>query len=182
MGTDATMSALKFVTLVAIVALCAAEHPMPGKVIDLTPKNIDVFLNGERPALVMFYATWCPHCKNFKPEYEKLANAVGQDYLIGRVDGETYSDLADDYQISGYPTLKLIRQDKQQGTSKSAAAEEYEGAMREAAVEQWLKSSAKSPQGTVAKIDMKHLHPELEAIMAVDGRCMRAEKSLYAGH
>merc|ERR1712023_132045 len=181
MGTDATMSALKFVTLVAIVALCAAEHPMPGKIVDLTDKNINVFLNGERPALVLFYATWCPHCKSFKPEYEKLAQAVGSDYLIGRVDGETYSELADDYQISGYPTIKLLRADKQTGQMASNA-EEYEGAMRENAVEQWLRSSAKSPQGTVAKIDMKHLHPELEAILAVEGKCMRSERSLYAGH
>ena len=49
---------------------------------------------------------------------------MGQDYLIGRVDGETYSDLADEYQVSGYPTIKLLRADKQTGTTKSAAAEE----------------------------------------------------------
>ena len=53
---------------------------------------------------------------------------------------------------------------------------------KETAVEQWLRSSAKLSQGTVAKLEMTHLHPELEAIIATEGRCMRSERSLYAGH
>merc|ERR1712054_500578 len=147
------MAILKIFALAALAVLCAAEHPMPGRVVDLTAKNFKTFMNGERPALVLFYATWCPHCKSFKPEYEKLAKSVGQDFLIARVDGETYGDLADEYDISGYPTIKLLRKEKQKdGAAKMA--EEYESSMNAAAVEQWLKSSAAGTQGTVNKLEM----------------------------
>merc|ERR1712070_243611 len=168
--------------LVALLALVAAEHPMPGKVVDLTDKNFKTFLNGERPAVVLFYATWCPHCKSFKPEYEKLAQAMGNDIIVGRVDGETYVTLADDYDISGYPTIKLLRADKQTLADANKQAEEYEGAMRESAVEQWLKSSTTASQGTIQRLEMKHLHPEIENIMSIQGRCYRTEKALYVGH
>lgn len=155
---------------------------MPGQVVDLTDKNFNVFVNGERPAVLLFYATWCPHCKSFKPEYESLAKAMGNDVLVARVDGETYGDLADDYDISGYPTVKLLRADKQKQVNAAKLSEEYDGAMKESAVEQWLKGSAVASQGTIQKIEMKHLHPELESIMAMQGKCYRAEKSLYVGH
>merc|ERR1711988_378582 len=136
-----TMMMMKIVAALALLALVSAEHPMPGKVIDMTNKNFKTFLNGERPAMILFYATWCPHCKSMKADYEAVAQAVGSDYIIGRVDGETYGDLADEYDISGYPTIKLLRKEKQKdGAAKMA--EEYESSMNAAAVEQWLKSSA----------------------------------------
>merc|ERR1712226_1022428 len=173
---------MKIVAALALLALVSAEHPMPGKVIDMTNKNFKTFINGERPAMVLFYATWCPHCKSMKADYEAVAAAVGSDYIIGRVDGETYGELADEYDISGYPTIKLLRADKQSGPGAAKQSEEYEGSMKATSIEQWLKSSATSTQGTVAKLEMKHLHPDLESIMSVQGKCYRAEKSLYVGH
>jgi len=165
-----------------VTNLVQSDHPMPGKVVDLTDKNFKTFMNGDRPALILFYATWCPHCKSFKPEFEKVAKDVGSDYLIGRVDGETYGDLADDFDISGYPTIKLLRKEAQSAPDFAKKSEEYESSMNAGAVEQWLKSSAGGTQGSVHHLEMLHLHPDLERLMAVQGRCYRSERALYEGH
>lgn len=66
----------------------------------------------------LFYADWCPHCQNFKPEWKKV-----QDELNGKVmengltpklvsvDCEANPDLAKKYEINGYPTIKVIKPD-----------------------------------------------------------------------
>eukprot|EP00301_Raphidiophrys_heterophryoidea_P022100 c6340_g1_i1.p1 GENE.c6340_g1_i1~~c6340_g1_i1.p1 ORF type:complete len:184 (+),score=54.93 c6340_g1_i1:34-552(+) len=170
-----------FKTLVVIAALAfvaSAEHPAPGKVIELTNDNFATVLNGELPTIVEFYATWCPHCKSFKSEYENVAATVGGQFIVARLDGEKFSSLADQFQITGYPTVKLLRKGVK-GTEASKA-EEYEGRMKRASLEQWLKTST-AASGAQSHIQMSHLQPELESIIAHPDRCYRTERSLYVG-
>lgn len=64
--------------------------------------------------LVQFYAPWCGHCQNFAPTYQKLARVLNGIVSVAAIDAtdDTTKRIAADYQVSGYPTLKLFGGDK----------------------------------------------------------------------
>jgi len=82
-------------------------------------------LNSKKSALVEFFAPWCGHCKNLAPTYEKVAKTFVNDknVVIGSVDATVEKGLAENYSISGYPTIKYFAAD---GT-----VEDYEGGRSE---------------------------------------------------
>jgi thiol-disulfide isomerase/thioredoxin len=63
--------------------------------------------------LLFFYTDWCPHCKTAKPIWEDLKkttpmiNNIKIHYID--VDCETERAKAADYNVEGYPTIKLIK-------------------------------------------------------------------------
>jgi thiol-disulfide isomerase/thioredoxin len=64
----------------------------------------------------MFYAEWCPHCQTAKPEIQKLEdllNAKNSEInnikvKVERINCEDEKELANKYNITGYPTFKLL--------------------------------------------------------------------------
>tara|TARA_A100001015_G_C14895353_1_gene674173 strand:- start:195 stop:671 length:477 start_codon:yes stop_codon:yes gene_type:complete len=67
--------------------------------------------------LYFFYTTWCPHCKAANPELDKLKNLIkngvkGVTVAIVNVDCDKDTEIADQYDITGYPTIKLIYENK----------------------------------------------------------------------
>uniref|UniRef100_A0A1I7T947 Protein disulfide-isomerase A4 n=1 Tax=Caenorhabditis tropicalis TaxID=1561998 RepID=A0A1I7T947_9PELO len=86
--------------------------PPPEEVITLTTENFDDFISNNELVLVEFYAPWCGHCKKLAPEYEKAAQklkAQGSKVRLGKVDATIEKDLGTKYGVSGYPTMKIIR-------------------------------------------------------------------------
>ncbi len=63
----------------------------------------------EQPALVDFYATWCPPCKMLSPVLDKLAEEFTGRVKIVKVNVEEEYPLAARYGISGVPTLMLFK-------------------------------------------------------------------------
>ena len=71
---------------------------------------------GNEASFVMFYADWCPHCQNAKPVVKELSEELKENnskvnnrkVRIIQVNCEEEQELAKKYDISGYPTFKLL--------------------------------------------------------------------------
>lgn len=60
--------------------------------------------------LVEFYTDWCGFCKKQKPILDDLSkNGV----WIGMLNADNFSDIADEYKISGFPSFILFKDGKQ---------------------------------------------------------------------
>lgn len=57
--------------------------------------------------VVGFLASWCGHCQQFKPDFEKAAKALSGVVNVGEVD-ENQQELMGKFGIKGFPTLKVF--------------------------------------------------------------------------
>jgi cytochrome c biogenesis protein CcmG, thiol:disulfide interchange protein DsbE len=118
--------------VLALVALptIAAERALgwQGKGADGKPINFDPD-HLQRPAIILFWATWCPYCEELMPYLQKVYNAAGRGkldvYAIDiKEDGDPVAALkerklsftlvldgdaiADQYGVKGTPGLFLV--------------------------------------------------------------------------
>ena len=95
---------------------------------EVQAESLEDELSSSDKSLVMFYADWCGHCKKLKPIWDETAKEVneaeGSSVKMIKVNcgepnkNETHKAIMKKYEISGYPTIKLI-----EGTKVT----EYEG-------------------------------------------------------
>lgn len=54
----------------------------------------------------------CGHCKQFAPEYEKIAQTLKENdppIPVAKVDATKESTLGSKFEVSGYPTIKILK-------------------------------------------------------------------------
>lgn len=67
-------------------------------------RTIDAVLRGTfGPAVVMFYADWCTHCKNMMEAFEAAAAVAGVPFV--KIQGHQAPITSQQFGVTGYPTL-----------------------------------------------------------------------------
>ena len=84
--------------------------PPPSVVLQLTMDNFTKTAKTKDLMLAWFYAPWCKHCKQLEPEMEGAAGELeGWGVTVAKVDGTREKELADQYNVAGWPTIKMFR-------------------------------------------------------------------------
>lgn len=77
----------------------------------VTPEEFDSkVLNSDKKTLVLFYASWCPYCANFKPLFE--SSNVNNTKKIGALIDEDENPLWDKFNIQAVPTMIVFEKGK----------------------------------------------------------------------
>lgn len=71
-------------------------------------QEFDRLLKAPEPTVVLFWATWCPFCRRFKPEFDRLSREIPCRSAAVYLDDES-NPLWDDYAVDVVPTLMLLR-------------------------------------------------------------------------
>lgn len=88
-------------------------EPPIDQVLILTSENFTQVVSSSELMLVEFYAPWCGHCKRLAPDYSKAAKDLMEHGIaLAKVDATQETDLAQQYGVTGYPTLKVMRSGK----------------------------------------------------------------------
>ena len=83
---------------------------MSDKITELDSSNFEsTVTQGTVPVVVDFWAPWCGPCKAIAPILEDLANKLGDEVRICKVNVENNSDIASKYDIRAIPTILIFK-------------------------------------------------------------------------
>jgi len=141
---------MKFL-LVGLLAASVFAHDFETEesVIVGTADNFDDVLAASSHVLVEFYAPWCGHCKSLAPEYAKAAQQLekdGSNVLLVKVDATVHGELAKEFGVGGYPTLKWFKGDRKNPM-------DYKGGRKEAEIVSWVTKKSGPPAVPVEGAD-----------------------------
>ncbi|KII63574.1 putative protein disulfide-isomerase A6 [Thelohanellus kitauei] len=93
--------------------------------------------NSEHHHLVEFYAPWCGHCKKLAPEWKDAAKMLRGKVVLAAVDCTVNTNLASEFGIKGFPTIKFI---PAKSKNPLSAALEYDGGRTAQAIVHWAEN------------------------------------------
>jgi thioredoxin 1 len=100
---------------------------------EITTSNFNEIVNGGKPVVIDFWATWCGPCRRVAPIMEELAADYEGKVVVGKVDVEEQDELAAQFGIRNIPTVLFVKDgqvvDKVVGAMPKSAYEEKINAM-----------------------------------------------------
>jgi thioredoxin len=75
------------------------------QLLELSERNFDDVVAGDKPVLVDFWATWCGPCQFMLPIFDKLARKYGQKVKFGRLNVDDNQGIAMRFDVYAIPTF-----------------------------------------------------------------------------
>ena len=69
-------------------------------------------INGDKPVLVDFFATWCGPCKAMSPVVESVSKEMIVQARVLKIDVDKNQSLAAQYQVKAVPTFMIYKSGK----------------------------------------------------------------------
>ncbi len=83
---------------------------MSGKIVTVSDAEFESsVVQGDKPALIDFWAEWCQPCKMLAPTVEEIAGEYEEKILVGKLNVDDNPATATKYGIRGIPTLLLFK-------------------------------------------------------------------------
>jgi len=144
------------VLLLAVLALSAYAVDESAVTVIAGKADFDAALASADLVMVEFYAPWCGHCKELTPKYAEAAATLAKgdaSIKMAKLDAtdEANAELAQEFKIKGFPTLKVFRK------ADTAAPMDYQGARTADGLVAWLTEAIKPATTSVTSADVKEL-------------------------
>jgi thioredoxin 1 len=93
---------------------------MPTKAITDSSFQTDV-ISADKPVLVDFWAEWCGPCKMIGPALEEIADELGEQVTIAKINIDENPEAPGKYGVRGIPTMILFKNGQPTATKVGAA-------------------------------------------------------------
>ncbi|KAI8803172.1 thioredoxin-like domain-containing protein [Cladochytrium replicatum] len=122
------MRVAAFLAAFALLGATAATDTK-SDVVSLTKDTFSKFVEDEKLSLIEFFAPWCA----LAPEYEVAATELKDKIPIAKVDCTVETEVCEQLEVRGYPTLKVFRDGK---------PSDYKGARKADSIVSYMKKQA----------------------------------------
>merc|ERR1712071_418353 len=148
--------------VLAVAAVSAVDFKTEKGVLVLGGDDFNAAVEHYDYVLAEFYAPWCGHCKTLAPEYEKAAAALAEheNIALAKIDATEHGDLAKEYGVRGYPTLKWFKKDPKN-------AMEYGGGRKEPEISTWILKKTGPPAQELNDVDAANAFKDANEVVVI---------------